>query len=125
MFVVEAYGYVILAATMALGGLAGWLSGLCLKLLFRVTRRRLLDTLCGVLGSLIGFYIAFRGYSVYEEWYDGKLVSRHVGGWADHFILVAVICSVGLTTIIKTGAHVWSRTLRKPSNIDRTIGRSG
>lgn len=109
MFVVESYGYVILAAILALGGFGGWLSGWLLKLLFRVKCRPPLDTLWGALGSLIGVYISLRGFSVYEEWYDGKLISRHVGGWADYVLLIALVCSVGLTTIIKTGAYIWGR----------------
>lgn len=117
MFVVEAYGYFILAAILALGGFAGWLSGWLLKLLIRVKRRPPLDTLWGALGSLSGVYISLRGFSVYEEWYDGKLISRHIGGWADHVLLFALVCSVGLATTIKTGAYIWGLTSKRSSNL--------
>src|ERR1700730_16074354 len=98
---------------LAIGGSFGWVSGWLLSWVLRSKRSGLVDALSGMVGFSLGIYVSFVGFSVDEEWYDGKLVSRHVGGWANHFALIAIVSSVALVTIVKISPHIWSFLFRK------------
>lgn len=114
MVAVDSLGYAIFAVILlALGGLVGWLSGWLLSTVFRLKKTPLIDAFSGLVGFSVGVYVSFLGFSVYEEWYDGKLISRHVGGLADHFMLIAILCAVGLVIIVKSSAYIWIRLFRK------------
>lgn len=109
MIAVDALGYAILAGILlALGAFVGWLAGWLLSTLLGMKRRGLVDALSGMVGFFLGIYVSFLGFSVHEEWYDGKLLSRKVGGWADHFMLIGIMSSVGLVIVVKISPHIWS-----------------
>jgi hypothetical protein len=111
---IDGLGYAILAGMLlAIGGSVGWVSGSLLSWVLRSKRNGLVEVLSGMVGFSLGIYVSFVGFSVDEEWYDGNLVSRHVGGWANHFALIAIVSSVALVTIVKISPHIWSFLFRK------------
>lgn len=111
MIAVDGLGYAIFAGIfLALGGLVGWISGWLLSKWFTVRMTPLIVVFSGALGWAVGTYVSFIGFSYHSEWYDGEQVSREVGGLADHFILIAFVCSIAFVIIVKAIAYACRKT---------------
>lgn len=102
-----------MAILLALAAFVGWLSGWLISKVFRRERTPLTDMLFGIVGFCVGTFVSLIGFSYRADWYDGKLVSRHVGGLADHFLLIATACSITAVVIVKAGAYLWTLRLAK------------
>ena len=114
MIAVDSLGYAIFAGILlAFGGVVGWLVGWLLSAVLRFKKTPSIDTFSGMVGFAAGVYVSFLGFSLYKEWFDGKLVSRRVGGWADHFMLIGIMCSLALVIVVKTSSHIWALIFRK------------
>lgn len=111
MVAVDALGYAVLAGILfGIGGLVGWLSGWLLSRCFYVRWTPMVDVLSGALGFIVGTYVSFARFSYHAEWYEGRLVSRQVGGLADHFVMIGIVSSVAVVVIVKAIAYIYRKT---------------
>ncbi len=86
----------------SIGMLTGWLTKRLLREPWQSASGALLDGAIGSAGLVFGALISVTSRSfLYEEWYDGKLVTRRTDGFADHIYLFAVLGAVAFVFIVR------------------------
>lgn len=85
-----------------IGIVTGWLTKRLLRERWQSASSALMDGVMGIAGLVLGALISVTSTSfLYEEWYDGKLVTRRTDGFADHVYLFAILGAVALVVIVR------------------------
>lgn len=102
MFTSKLAGFLIFFSyALTSGGITGWGSGWLLNKLLSETRRTVIfDLLSGIAGFLMSTYLTSIEGSIYEEFYDGKLIARRVTGYSDYFLLIAISGAIVLVLLL-------------------------
>src|SRR5438552_4094758 len=81
----------------AIGVLTGWLTKKFLGEHWRSVLSALLDGVIGAVGFVIGFLVSVASTSfVYEESYNGEMVTRQTDGFGDYAYVFAILGAVTL-----------------------------
>lgn len=99
-----------------IGMLTGWLTKRLLREPWQSASGALLDGAIGSAGLVFGALISVTSRSfLYEEWYDGKLVTRRTDGVADYVYLFAVLGAVALVFIVRLSMSLARKLICKTS----------
>jgi uncharacterized membrane protein YeaQ/YmgE (transglycosylase-associated protein family) len=100
----------------SIGMLTGWLTKRLLREPWQSASGALLDGAIGSAGLVFGALISVTSRSfLYEEWYDGKLVTRRTDGFADHIYLFAIVGAIALVFIARLSISLARKLICKTS----------
>jgi uncharacterized membrane protein len=111
------YGWLIEIALPAVAAI-GWSTGWLMKKVLREPQRSvpiaLLDVITGIAGFILGAFVSVASTSfVYEESYNGKLVTRQTDGFADYLHLFAILGAVAIVVIVRLSIRLIRKLMRR------------
>ena len=99
-----------------IGVLTGWLTKKLLREPWRSVSGALLDGAIGAAGFVLGALVAVASTSfIYEESYNGKLVTRRTDGFGDYIYLFAIVGAIALVVIVRLSISLARKLICKSS----------
>lgn len=111
----------------SIGVVTGWLTKRLLHEPWQSASSALLDAVIGAAGLILGVVVSVTSTSfLYEESYNGKVVTRRTDGFADYWYLFAVLGAVALVFIVRLSISLARKLICKTSiNADERMDVKG